>query len=157
MYTVDDVAKRIGKSRRWVLDYVRRRPIGGKAGRTRLFTEEDLAEIAAELLRPRKPSQKVIDAAMLLPRACSPTESVIYFAEAGNYIKIGYSKNWKDRLRSLYGSSPLTINVLHVSPGTPAKERALHRKFAHCRAHGEWFHKSPDLLAYIDVLKQDGV
>jgi hypothetical protein len=49
VYTVDDVAALLHKSRRWVLAYMRGRDFGHKAGRTRLFTEADLAQLIAEL------------------------------------------------------------------------------------------------------------
>jgi hypothetical protein len=155
VFTVDEVAERLHKSRRWVMSYVRSRNIGGKAGRTRLFTDEDILQIELALRRSQRPPQHIIDAYLLLPNATDKHGSV-YFIEAGGFIKIGHSKDWKGRLRGLSGSSPLPLAILYVTRGGHEKERALHRKFQHCRSHGEWFHKAPDLLAYIDLLKKDG-
>ena len=38
LYTMDEVAERLHKSRRWLQDFVRGMSIGRMAGRTRLFT-----------------------------------------------------------------------------------------------------------------------
>jgi Helix-turn-helix domain len=58
LLTVEDVAERLHVSRRWVLDYVRGRPIGRMAGRKRLFTEIDLTSIIAGLPCPSSSSRR---------------------------------------------------------------------------------------------------
>jgi hypothetical protein len=46
---MEDVAKMLGKSKRWLQDFLRGRPIGRMAGRTRLFTQADLNRVIALL------------------------------------------------------------------------------------------------------------
>src|SRR6516225_6167665 len=52
LFTVDDVAQRLHKSRRWLQTFLRDRPIGRLAGRTRLFTECDVLRLIEELPCP---------------------------------------------------------------------------------------------------------
>jgi hypothetical protein len=52
LFTVDDVAQRLHKSRRWLQTFLRDRPIGRLAGRTRLFTEYDVLRLIEELPCP---------------------------------------------------------------------------------------------------------
>ena len=52
LFTVDDVAQRLHKSRRWLQNFLRGRPIGRLAGRTRLFTDSDVALLVQELPGP---------------------------------------------------------------------------------------------------------
>jgi len=49
LYRMEDVAKMLGKSKRWLQDFLRGRPIGRMAGRTRLFTQADLNRVIALL------------------------------------------------------------------------------------------------------------
>jgi hypothetical protein len=50
--TIDEVATRLHKSRRWVRSFVRGRGIGRLAGRTRLFTMADLHQLIEALPCP---------------------------------------------------------------------------------------------------------
>lgn len=100
-------------------------------------------------------SQQVRDAHELLPIPASARESfgVIYFVQSGQFIKIGHSKKWPERLSGLQTGSPMEINVLHVEAGPVSKERALHRTFDRYHYRGEWFHASAELLVFIEQRK----
>ena len=78
-------------------------------------------------------------------------KEVVYFigAEAGP-IKIGVSCDPAKRLRTLQTGHPVPLMLLAVVPGGVGVERALHRKFADLRVRGEWFARSPELIAEID-------
>lgn len=78
-------------------------------------------------------------------------DSFIYFAadDAFSVVKIGCSSDVERRVRSL------GLTLLATEPGHWARERTLHRLFAHLRVHGEFFRAAPDLLAYIDGLCED--
>ncbi len=52
IYSLDDVAQRLHKSRRWLQNFLRGRPIGRLAGRTRLFTDSDVVLLIQELPCP---------------------------------------------------------------------------------------------------------
>lgn len=45
LLTMTDAAARIGKSKRWLQDFLRTRPFGKLVGRKRLFCEDDIAAI----------------------------------------------------------------------------------------------------------------
>ena len=45
VYTMDEVAERLHKSRRWLQDFIQRYPFYRLAGRTKLFTEGDIARL----------------------------------------------------------------------------------------------------------------
>lgn len=47
--TMDEVAKRLCVSKRWLQDFLKTRPFGKLAGRRRLFTEADVVAIFEEL------------------------------------------------------------------------------------------------------------
>lgn len=58
-------------------------------------------------------------------------------------VKIGYSKNPKEREETLQAEDP-DLNLLASWPGTTDDERALHTRFADLRTRGEWFRLSPN-------------
>lgn len=75
--------------------------------------------------------------------------SWVYFAGAGDRIKIGWSRQVAQRLAQLQTGNAAAIQLLGVLPGARSKERALHARFAAARVSGEWFEATPELLAYI--------
>lgn len=75
--------------------------------------------------------------------------SSVYFASAGNRVKIGWSKQVGTRLAQLQTGNPDPIKLLGTVPGGRAKERKIQDRFAHARVHGEWFEATPELLAFI--------
>lgn len=74
----------------------------------------------------------------------------VYFAECGELIKIGFSRDIASRRRGLATSAPGEIRFIHVERGTYRTEKDLHRRFAAARAHGEWFRKTPELMAFLE-------
>jgi len=73
----------------------------------------------------------------------------IYFIQAvdSKKIKIGFSAwNVETRLNTLQTGSPEPLALLGAIDGTPADERALHRKFASLRISGEWFQCHDSIL-----------
>jgi hypothetical protein len=76
----------------------------------------------------------------------------VYFvqAELVGLIKIGSTFDLGKRLAGVYLASPVPLRTLGVIRGAGrATEKELHRRFEVDRAHGEWFHPVPELLAYI--------
>lgn len=73
---------------------------------------------------------------------------VVYFADTGSRIKIGFSTNLRSRLRSL---SLQQKDVALLLDGGLTLERALHDTFAMERIDStEWFAKSDRLAAFIE-------
>lgn len=75
----------------------------------------------------------------------------VYFiaAEGTDRIKIGYATHPKSRLKSISGMSPVPLRMVATMPGSLSDEKALHKKFAHNRTHGEWFRFASDISDYI--------
>lgn len=86
------------------------------------------------------------------PSTSAPKEQpspVIYFIQAGDLIKIGYTVDIKKRLIALRTSSPVALILLGIMPGGPKVEAELHERFASSRRHGEWFHRNARLIRFI--------
>jgi hypothetical protein len=77
--------------------------------------------------------------------------SFVYFIECGGYIKIGYT-SLKARLSSLATANPYPLKVLATVEGDQQTEELLHNRFADAFHRGEWFRKTPELLAFIDEI-----
>jgi hypothetical protein len=60
-------------------------------------------------------------------------DSFVYFFGARPHVKIGFTTDWHDRLRTIQTSSPHHIAPVVVIKGDRAKERELHERFAHLR------------------------
>jgi len=74
-----------------------------------------------------------------------------YFIEGEGHgpIKIGSARNVEVRRSELQIGSPVPLSVIDRLRGGRWLERSLKRRFAHDRLHGEWFARTPDLLACI--------
>lgn len=79
----------------------------------------------------------------------------IYFIGFDDYIKIGQSSNLARRIYNLQTSFPRPLIIYLILTDPEAKERGMHRKFAHLRLNGEWFRKVPELTDYIDYLRSE--
>ncbi|HCG55365.1 MAG TPA: hypothetical protein DEW39_04235 [Brevibacterium sp.] len=89
------------------------------------------------------------------------SESFVYFIEAGDYIKIGFSHDPIIRLGQIRGGhgsispeglSTKSARILAVEQGGIYDEGILHRRFAEYRVAGEWFKKNDRLARYIQSI-----
>lgn len=74
------------------------------------------------------------------------TPGRIYFAKAGDLIKIGFSTNLRQRMGQL-GVEPIVTIA-----GTMEDEKALHHQFGEYWDHGEYFHPGQRLVDHIGTL-----
>jgi hypothetical protein len=75
---------------------------------------------------------------------------MIYFVQAqSGEIKIGSTNHWARRFAALRYDADGPLRCLALIDGDMADERALHKRFADYRIHGEWFSPAPDVLAFI--------
>jgi hypothetical protein len=81
----------------------------------------------------------------------------VYFLEAGDLIKIGFSRDLRSRIGAILASLPFPSVLLHSIVGTERMERYFHNRFATFRVRKEWFRKEPRLIEYIEGLKRGGV
>jgi len=81
-------------------------------------------------------------------------EGYIYFISSPEreVIKIGFSTNPQNRLRSLATASPYALEFLCVIPGDTNYEKSLHDKFHHLRQSGEWFSDTQEIREFIESL-----
>lgn len=84
----------------------------------------------------------------------SLTTRRVYFAQVGDFIKIGIAANLPRRLEILRSSCPYPVVLLGTLPGGRPRELALHEQFASLRVHHEWFHYHIDI---IQVLKNGDI
>lgn len=68
-----------------------------------------------------------------------PDRSFVYFALAGNRVKIGHSKDPRRRIATLKTGTPQKVRIYYATPGGKQLERSLHEMFADDRVNGEWF------------------
>jgi hypothetical protein len=78
--------------------------------------------------------------------------SSVYFAAAGDRIKIGWSRKVGSRIAQLQTGNPESVVLLATMPGGRSLERTLHQRFAGARLAGEWFARTPELTALINDL-----
>ena len=90
-------------------------------------------------------------------------QSYIYYAECGQYLKIGISKNPRARVEYLK-NDPFshfddvelrpTIRLLGYVPGTLKQEKDILKKFSEHQAFGvgEWFYDVPQIRKYMKTL-----
>jgi hypothetical protein len=70
-------------------------------------------------------------------------------------IKIGFTtQSVAGRLGNLQCGSHERLSVLHHLPAQRRHEADLHERFKHLRVTGEWFRPEPELLRFIEVMKQ---
>jgi hypothetical protein len=78
-----------------------------------------------------------------------------FIGAASGPVKIGFAVNVGRRLRDLQNACPLPLALLASVRGGQTREQAYHYRFHEFRLHGEWFERSPEILAEIDRLNAD--
>jgi len=72
-----------------------------------------------------------------------------------NFVKIGFSKNVEQRIKSLKAHIPFELDVVRIINGTIHQERILHDKFYDLRINGEWFNFHKSMMTIdVDTLKK---
>lgn len=95
----------------------------------RLYLQDITKTGVPELIRARPRSEHTIG------------RWAVYFvlARKCGRVKIGTTRNVRDRMSTLQGCAPEPYTFLGWIPGGLAIERGLHKKLSDCRAFGEWF------------------
>jgi hypothetical protein len=80
----------------------------------------------------------------------------IYFIEAVgmDLIKIGYTIDPAKRFLTMLTMSPAPLSLLGSLSGGPQKELEIHDKLEPQRLHGEWFKKTPEVMAVVATAEQ---
>jgi hypothetical protein len=78
----------------------------------------------------------------------------IYFALAGELVKIGRAIDPLERCRNMQTANGLTLELVCAVPAHASLEPAVHQRFAHLRQGGsEWFLLDDTLAAFIEELQ----
>jgi len=78
------------------------------------------------------------------------SKGFIYFAESGDLIKVGFSKDPLERLKALSSPNGEEIRMIGVLPNkTRYDEASFHHILAVDRVQGEWFKRSEGLMDFI--------
>ena len=80
-------------------------------------------------------------------------QSQVYYIRIGEWIKIGYTANMRQRINSLRVEPK---DILATEPGGRAKERERHLQFANIRqGRRENFERTADLLTHIARVRRE--
>lgn len=144
LYIEAEVARALHRDRGWLVRWLREHPVDKhgtpfyyQLGKGKRFTGDDVVRLIDHIL--------TIEEAERGP----PGDGFVYFVDGGDAIKIGFTRSMKARLEKMHTDVPGGPVLLHFEPGTFKTEKVLHRHFADLRLRGEWFRKSPELLAHI--------
>jgi len=76
----------------------------------------------------------------------------VYVFGFDQYVKIGFSKDFRKRRRGLEQGLPRALDIYLVIPGGSFEtERELHVRFARYRLRGEWFFFDGELAEWIEA------
>lgn len=93
---------------------------------------------------------------ILKPRAIferRPHPMWTYFIRGPEGIKIGKSRNPKERRRGLQLAHATELKIIIAVPASIISEAAAHERFQHLKMSGEWFRAEPELLDFIETLR----
>jgi hypothetical protein len=75
----------------------------------------------------------------------------LYFIRVGRHLKIGRTRNLKERLRILSCHAPTPPEVVGTIQGAGGTEKVWHYAFRRLRSHREWFRIAPSLKQTVDA------
>lgn len=106
-----------------------------------------------EMIRFRRERAKRLYEGLSFPHVCIDEGYVVYFiGDKQGRVKIGRSRNVKERLRMLQVGNADDLTLLATEPGRGRREAELQRQFAHLHLGGEWFRADKELFDYISAL-----
>lgn len=88
------------------------------------------------------------------PSAMISETPIVYVISArnSNFYKIGYAKNFNQRLSNIQSGCPYDLHLTHCShaPNYKEVEKYLHEYFKDNNVRGEWFSFDEDDISTID-------
>lgn len=84
-------------------------------------------------------------------------DGYVYFMQAGDYIKIGYSATIHKRVKQLQTGCPYELKLLLALKGTLSTEKAFHKRFQEERYNNEWFNYSFRIREFIESQKSENL
>lgn len=136
--TPEELAERVGWSERRVRERARELGACRILGNRMIFLPEDVAAMEAAG-----------------PGEGDVGQSIVYFIAVRGFIKIGWTREWSNRLSNLQCANPEPIEVLALLARPPVYERTMHEQFAAFRARGEWFRDCKEIRDHLAGLKDE--
>jgi len=165
--TFSEAAECLRVSRRWLAYWLKKYPTdaGGNPfyipiGRRKTFESRDVERIRGYIAvsgdRPNKLA-KIISPFEMAETwlANNRQESAVYFIAVREFIKIGWTKNWRKRISQMQTANPDRIEILLVVGRPVVYEKTMHQKFAEHRTRGEWFTDCPAIRDHIATIKSE--
>lgn len=123
--------------------------------RLQLFIGDVRPRLIPKIQKPVKPTPLPKPAPKPATALVSyPHLNNVYFIQCGDHIKIGVTGSVQKRLKALATAHHQELTLLAVIENAPGDlEFSLHNRFAALRVKGEWFRAEPELLAYIEEIK----
>lgn len=80
-----------------------------------------------------------------------PGTVYVFDDKPGGRVKVGWTAGpIEKRLRGVSTAAGVLLTLRNTRPGTRADEQEIHGRLAAWRLHGEWFQRTPEVLALID-------
>lgn len=85
-----------------------------------------------------------------------PKVEIVYVIRAGvgRTVKIGTTKDIKQRVASLQIGNPDTVRCIVTTLGGKSVEAELHERFRHLLVRGEWFRYGPEIREFVREQKR---
>lgn len=115
-----------------------------------MVISEHIIDDVAKIDRPVKLAHFVSD---YIGCAClsAPQTPCVYFVKAGEFVKIGYSKDFSNRIGGIQTGCPITLEPLLFFANCEAcDERDIHATFRELRTNGEWFKYEGSLRSSVE-------
>jgi len=81
---------------------------------------------------------------------------MIYFIQADNYVKIGYTSNLKERFKAYITENPNIPKLLYTCNGAYDIENKIHKQMKEFHHRAEWFHYNQESEALIKkIIKEN--
>jgi len=136
----DAAACILGVERRTVQALAQRGDLPGaaKVGRVWTFHEATLRRFMAGEPEPIAPPPSPQPSPRGGEYEVDPHGS-IYVFRVQDFVKIGFSTDWKKRFKHIQTASPYTIEKVFAFAANKSSEARLHKRFAKYHVRGEWF------------------
>lgn len=81
---------------------------------------------------------------------------MLYLIKSNDYLKIGYTDNLKQRIKSYKTTNP-SFEVLDTMEGTKNNEIKIHSLLKEYKYQTEWFYNKPEVLQVWNDFKKYGI
>src|SRR5262245_44590203 len=94
--------------------------------------------------------QREARAAQIVERTAESNRGYVYILKSGNAVKIGFTRNPKNRKKAILTGCSEPGFICKVVLGGRATERHFHERFSKYRLRGEWFDLRGRLAKYLE-------